>query len=199
MRDPKKTTVREIMTEDILTFRDDHRLILTFRDDEPVDEAIGLLEEYRITGAPVLNGSDECIGVFTRADALKRRAEEDELGTMAPGDLMDIAAAGPAESAEPAEFVPGSDTEEVLLERETVGQWMSANVVSVRPDTPVEEAARRMASEGVHRLLVMEGKRLRGILTALDLAGFLAGMRPEDIHQIEGKVREATGRKRKGH
>ena len=41
MRDPKKTTAKEIMTEDVLTFRDD----------EPLEEAIDVLEEYGITVA----------------------------------------------------------------------------------------------------------------------------------------------------
>jgi CBS domain-containing protein len=60
---------------------------------------------------------------------------------------------------------------------------MSTPVVSVRAETPVEEAAALMRERRIHRVVVtaLEGPRERplGILSVSDLAGRLAGP-PED-------------------
>ena len=36
-------------------------------------------------------------------------------------------------------------------------------------DEPVSDVARRMADEGVHRVIVVEGERVVGIVTSLDI------------------------------
>jgi CBS domain-containing protein len=46
---------------------------------------------------------------------------------------------------------------------------MSRDVLSVAPDAPLQEAAHRMLEHRVHRLLVVEGGKLRGVVSALDL------------------------------
>jgi len=55
----------------------------------------------------------------------------------------------------------------------TVSMWMSHNVLTVQPDTPVAEAAQLMAENHVRRLLVVEqwadGPRLLGIVSAKDV------------------------------
>ena len=46
---------------------------------------------------------------------------------------------------------------------------MTENPHSVAPDTPVNEIARLMSSQGVHTLPVLEGGKLVGIVGKLDL------------------------------
>ena len=52
---------------------------------------------------------------------------------------------------------------------ESVRDIMSANPTTVRPDTPVVEAARLMASEDVGSLPVVDGEQLVGVATDRDI------------------------------
>lgn len=67
-----------------------------------------------------------------------------------------------------------------------VGQAMSDSVLSVPPDLEVMEAARYMHTEGVKRVLVIEGGKMVGILSRFDIVA--AFTRPDDL--IEDEIRE---------
>ena len=60
------------------------------------------------------------------------------------------------------------------LDEHTVAEVMSHRILSVAPAADVTEVARRMDAEGVHRVMVMDGDVLLGIVTALDLARAVA-------------------------
>jgi CBS domain-containing protein len=57
----------------------------------------------------------------------------------------------------------------------TVGEVMTTGAVAVEPDTPLAEVARTMVDGGLHRVLVAEGDRLVGIVSALDVLRAVAG------------------------
>ena len=61
------------------------------------------------------------------------------------------------------------DPEWDVLAEHTVGEAMTRTVVSVRPDTSARAAARLMTQHAIHRVLVLDGDRLCGILTSMDL------------------------------
>ena len=50
-----------------------------------------------------------------------------------------------------------------------VGEWMTADPVTVTPDTPVLDALKLLGDHGFRRLPVVEGGRLIGITTSKDL------------------------------
>lgn len=52
---------------------------------------------------------------------------------------------------------------------------MTPEIFAVGPDEPLERAVQLMAFEGVHRLLVLDGDRLAGIVTSMDVLRELAG------------------------
>jgi predicted transcriptional regulator len=60
---------------------------------------------------------------------------------------------------------------------------MTPAVVSVHPDDAIERAVQLMAFEGVHRLLVLDGERLEGIVTSMDVLRELAGF-PRREHRV---------------
>ncbi|HEX8794397.1 MAG TPA: CBS domain-containing protein [Polyangiaceae bacterium] len=60
---------------------------------------------------------------------------------------------------------------------------MTPEAICVKPDDPIERAVELMAFEGVHRLLVVEGDRLAGILTSMDVLRELAGF-PRREHRV---------------
>ncbi|HJZ85745.1 MAG TPA: CBS domain-containing protein [Polyangia bacterium] len=55
-----------------------------------------------------------------------------------------------------------------------VEEVMTPFMLALRPDDSALDAARLMAHEGVHRILVLEGERLVGIVTTMDLVRALA-------------------------
>jgi CBS domain-containing protein len=50
-----------------------------------------------------------------------------------------------------------------------IAEHMTRELLTVGPEEPLGEAARRMAGRGVGAVLVMEGERLVGILTERDM------------------------------
>jgi CBS domain-containing protein len=57
-----------------------------------------------------------------------------------------------------------------VLDRCTVEEAMNREVIRTSPQATVRDAARLMQKRGIHRLLVLHGNRLKGILSALDIA-----------------------------
>ena len=61
-------------------------------------------------------------------------------------------------------------------EGRVVSEAMTPVVLSVSPDSQIEEAIREMVFEGVHHLVVLDEKgRLRGVLSASDILRHLSG------------------------
>ncbi len=127
------------------------REVLTFAPNVSVREAAEQLSTEGVGGAPiVLRG--KLIGMITARD------------------LMDFIAALPAD---PAEMDGG--TEHGILDDHAVEEAMTrAPLSTVSPDDPVSKAADLMKSERVHRLPVVEGDKLVGIVSTLDLVRALA-------------------------
>ncbi len=166
MLNPKSITARAIMNEDLVTLSED----------ASVDEAISALEDYHISGAPVINGLGECVGVFSTTDVLKRREEVASGETPRAGDYF----SSDPFSEDADEYFSKEDYDEVILGKDTVGQWMTPDVKSVPPEASLEDVCKRMARERIHRLLVMEGPKLRGIITSFDIVRLLAGLGPKE-------------------
>ena len=63
----------------------------------------------------------------------------------------------------------GGDHGEAFRARRRVGDLMTEKIVAAQPDTTVREAANLMRGHAINCLPVLEGHRLKGIVTALDL------------------------------
>ena len=80
-----------------------------------------------------------------------------------------------------------------------VGDLMSRDVVSVSPDADATEVSRKMQTAQVRRVLVVEDRRLVGIISTADLARASArkeGHLGEEVESVIEKVSEDTGRAR---
>lgn len=60
-----------------------------------------------------------------------------------------------------------------------VQDWMTRNPITVTPDTSAVEAYERMRQRNIHRLPVVEGGRLVGIVTRSDIEGIGSYSRTE--------------------
>ena len=150
-----------------------NREILTLAEDAPLKEAIAALEDYRISGAPVVNVEGRCVGVFSVSDLLRRGVEVDEGETPTSGAYF----AGDPFSDDPGEWFEKGSYDDVLLGPDTVGQWMSTDVQSVSSEELLPEICKTMARERIHRVLVMDGEKLLGIISSFDVVRFVAGER----------------------
>jgi CBS domain-containing protein len=131
--------VRELMTKDVVSVRPAASL----------REAAALLVEHRVSGLPVVRGS-EVVGVLSEADIVAKTSG----GTDHGGLLSWLFDPEPLEHRTSAQ---------------TVSEAMSTPPITITATRPVHEAARKMITEGVNRLPVIEDGKLVGILTRADI------------------------------
>jgi len=140
------------------------------RVDDGIDEALSVMRERKVRRLPVLDASGRMVGIVSEQDLLH-------------------AAPSPATSLSMHEL-------HYLLAKLKLKQVMSSPVITVAPDTPLEEAARIMADNRIGGLPVVDGSgALIGIITETDifkLLLILLGARTPGV-RITVAVREGKG------
>jgi CBS domain-containing protein len=106
-------------------------------------------------------------------------------------ELPEEAASAQLIESEP--FGEAANYESSVLGAHTVDEAMSRALHRVRPDALVSEAADYMRRVGIHRVLVMEGEKLVGIITGLDLANAVADHRVENRVYVFGRRADDRG------
>lgn len=179
--------LRNIMTTDVVTVPPE----MTLRD------AMALLSTRHVSGAPVVTGT-KVVGVVSTTDLIDFAAATPGVPTERPQavDLAEWEGEGGATTQwvegdePPATFFAemwadaGAEVSERLaepsspewdvLEEHTVAEAMNRTVCSLPPDTLVDRAADFMRAAGVHRVLVMDGEQLVGLVTTKDIADAVA-------------------------
>jgi CBS domain-containing protein len=129
--------------------------VVTVRTDDSIYTAIRLMLKKGISGLPVVEAGPletrKLVGIVSEGDFLRRR-ETKTLGRL-PGWLEFLA--GPGKLAE--DYVRASSHK--------IGDIMSAPVITVTEDTPVEEIVEIMEQRHIKRLPVVRGETLVGIVT----------------------------------
>jgi CBS domain-containing protein len=140
--------------------------VVAIRPETTVAEAARLMLSHRISGLPVLDRNGTVLGIISEGDLLRRA----ETGTERRRPRWLEFLASPGRLAQ----------DYALANARKVSDVMTAPVVSVAPDTPIEEIVRVMERRRVKRLPVIENARLVGIITRADLVrAFLASLPPE--------------------
>ena len=121
-----------------------------------VETAARLLSNKHITGVPVVTTDGRPVGVVSMSD------------------LVDPDRVTSERSGYPLFYVISGDHTEAIGDDISVGggqvaDVMSPFVLSIESDATIVEAANRLLAERVHRLLVMNGHKLIGIVTSMDL------------------------------
>ncbi len=122
-----------------------------------VEEAIKLFAEERVSGAPVVEDG-QLVGIITEGDLIFQDAD-----VRAPG-FLDILGG----------IVPLGDTDEYRREAlksagVTVSEVMTDDPVTVTPEATLAETATIMADRRKKILPVVEGGRLVGVITRMDI------------------------------
>jgi CBS domain-containing protein len=143
------------------------RQVVTVTPQTTLAELADLLISRRVSGVPVVQRG-AVVGVISRSDFARVLSLERSLaGLIAEGEAHDEFAPGEAVEAIPARLG-------AAIEGRTVGDVMVAAPVTVSPETPIEEVAQVMERHHLHRVLVVEGKALRGVISTLDIVKLLA-------------------------
>ena len=119
--------------------------VLTITEDAPVSDAIVLLADGHVSALPVLNAAGQLVGIVSSTDILTAEAESDG------GRALDRVASH-TRTAEIMTRVPRT----------------------IEPDAELKLAAQEMLYLDVHRLLVVEGGRLMGIISQSDIVRAVA-------------------------
>lgn len=131
------------------------REVFAVAPDTGLETAARLFANRGISGAPVVEGK-KIVGVVTRGDL----SDPDRTHTEAIGYPLYY------------RIADGYATElgdHVLPQAGRVSDVMTRSVVSISADATIFDAAERMLELGVHRLLVVRGEELVGIVTTVSL------------------------------
>lgn len=115
--------------------------------------AMELLSERHVSGVPVVDGG-KVVGIFSASDLLAFLT-----------DLNDTT---------PSITFRRRSGRRTPLEDVTVDEVMTRKVQSLPPDCSVDEAAVLMEERQIHRVLVMQGDVLLGIVSTFDVAKAVA-------------------------
>jgi CBS domain-containing protein len=136
--------------------------LLTVTADTPLVDIHRLFVEEEIHGAPVVDDDGAVVGVVSTLDLLRVVRDEFEAGT-ATSYFRDHGSYTWMRSV-------STDGElEGRFGSATAVDVMTRELVTVTLDTPVAEVAHTMRVQRVHRVLVVEDRELRGVITTFDL------------------------------
>src|SRR3954469_6312413 len=138
---------------------------VTVGPDTSVEDVVAALREHELPGLPVVDADGRLVGIVTESDLV---IADDE------GDLHIphyIELFGGVVFLEP---LRGFEARLKKAAAATARDMMTADPVTVDADDPVRKAARLIADSGHNRLPVVEGGRLVGVVTRVDVLGALA-------------------------
>lgn len=133
------------------------------REEMSVTELMDLLAENQISGVPVVDAEDRLVGVISITDllSLEANARDEELpdgSDYHTSPAMDglAAASGLLQPEEAVRDLPVSDL-------------MSRHVITTGEDAPLGELADLLLSHRIHRLIVVKGMKIAGIVSVSDI------------------------------
>ncbi|HTT26257.1 MAG TPA: CBS domain-containing protein [Thermoplasmata archaeon] len=143
--------VRDAMTTDVAVARLEDTLL----------SAAQVMRERKVSGLPVIGPHGVVVGVLSERDIVDRlRSSAGISKSRGILDLIVEAANGGTERiAQCAQ----------TLKSAHVGDAMTRRPVTIEPDEPLSEAARWLHQAGIHRLPVVEDRKLVGIVTRDDI------------------------------
>jgi len=168
-------TVRDIM----------HEKVVTVSPETSVRELARLLADEEISGTPVVDGNGALLGVVSSTDVVRLAADDASVRLSAlPLRSTQPTLRDPDNPEEPEAdpfgfFLPEDSpfgNEEFLnqfaeseLDSVPVADIMTPVTFSVEPTATLRELAQFLVRGRIHRAVVVEGDRLRGIVTSGDV------------------------------
>jgi CBS domain-containing protein len=133
---------------------------VTVTPDDDVETVVRLLRTHELPGVPVVNDAGRCVGIVTEADLVF----SDEEGDLHIPHYIELF--GGVVFLEPLRHF---ESRLKKAAASTVRDLMTADPVTIAPDTNVHEAGRIIVQRGHNRLPVVEHGRLVGVVTRVDV------------------------------
>lgn len=146
--------VRDVMQTDVTTVSPD----TTF------PELRRIFVKTGFGAVPVLDRDHRMKGIVSRSDVVRKASIEQSLAELADGDFDSIL--GVEDNDNALESIGAAVGRR--LANVTAQDIMITKVLTIAPDEPLVEAARQMVERNIHRLPVLDGGRLVGIVSAFD-------------------------------
>lgn len=127
------------------------RDVFTVRDTDTVWDVAKTFSEHEISGAPVVNEAGELVGVVSQTDIVRHL--EEVAATFTNGFYADAE----------------DDHRRPRRPAVTAADLMSTQVIHAPQTMRASKLSRMMLDRRVHRVIITEGRKLRGIVTTLDV------------------------------
>jgi CBS domain-containing protein len=124
--------------------------VITVSSDLSIRKLIQLLITERISGVPVVDDAGEIVGIISERDILN-----------AVDRLIKVKVSLDEEREQKGSF-------------NWVDGIMTKEVISVSEDDPVEHVCKLMSERKIHRVPVMNGKKIVGIISSMDVLNTVA-------------------------
>jgi len=147
-----------LTAQDIMT-----REVITVKESATVRELAALLLTSNISGAPVIDEAGKVIGVVTESDLIFQNKKVHLPTAFAILDAF-VFLERPEKMEQELKKIAGS----------RVGDICSRKLISVSPETELEELATLMAEKKIHTLPVMTGGNLVGVIGKSDIIRTIA-------------------------
>ncbi len=151
--------------------------VVTVRAGQTIKDLASILVKNRISAAPVVNDAGQVIGMVSEGDIMRRA----ETGTEAKARGWSSFLADPSQAAK----------NYIAAHARKVSEVMSTPVISVRPETSLDEVATIFQERGIKRVPVIHGDDLVGIVSRANLIQALTLAKPQlEIPQSDRLIRE---------
>jgi CBS domain-containing protein len=153
-------TVRDLMESEVFTVSPDTNL----------PELQRRFTSSRVGALPVVDREKRIVGIVSRADIMRRFSLEQSLAELADSDFDQVMG---VEDDDDSISQIGSAVGRRLSQMHA-HDIMKTEVETIPPDAAPEEAARIMVERRIHRLPVVDGDQLIGIVSAFDFMRLFA-------------------------
>ena len=147
-----------LTAQDIMT-----REVITVREETTIRELAALFLSHNISGAPVVDTAGRVVGVVTESDLIFQNKKVHLPTAVAILDAF-LFLESPGKTEKELKKIAGA----------TVGEICSHELVSVTPETGLDDLATLMAEKKVHTLPVMAGGQLVGVIGKSDIIRTIA-------------------------
>lgn len=147
-----------LLAQDIMT-----KDVITVHPQTPVRELAALLLDHKISGVPVVDEAGKVLGVVTESDLIFQNKKVHLPTAVAILDAF-LFLERPEKLGQEIKKIAGS----------MAGDICSAELISVSPETPLEELATLMAEKKMHTLPVLDDGRLAGVIGKSDIIRTIA-------------------------
>ena len=157
---------RDVMTRDVTTIPVD----------TSIEKMIKLIKAKNYSGLPVVDGSGKAVGVVSQNDILRGLAYISSSGKL--GKAFQTG----KRKASLVLLKKGKGAALSKFLKTPVQEVMTPSIEACGPETPVADVCQKMVARRIHRVIVIEGGKVAGLISATDLVRAF-GVQLKRVHQ----------------